>query len=128
MKFLKIFGLFIALHLIGWGGAHYYQSQHPKEILIVADTSYAMRDKFPAMLEWINDYDKQARYKHIVVGTDKALLGDLASLPSRNVIFRTSFGSLTAENLARYDQNPADQKILLSDGSQQPAGWKLVKF
>ncbi len=128
MKFLKIFGLFILLHLIGWGGAHYYQSQHPKEILIVADTSYAMRDKFPAMLDWINAYDKTTRYKHIVVGTDKAELGDLDRLQSRNVIFRTSFGFLTAADLARYDQTIADQKILLSDGSQQPAGWKVVKF
>ena len=128
MKFIKVFALFILIQAAAWAGAHVYQNQHRETVLLVADTSYAMKPKFPAMQEWIENYDAKARYKQILVGTDKAMLGNLADLKSKAVIFRTSFGSMTAESLARYDTTSAKQKILLSDGKVQASGWEVVKF
>ncbi|MFZ1345116.1 hypothetical protein [Thiothrix eikelboomii] len=128
MKFIKVFALFFLIHAAAWAGAHVYQNQHRELVLIVADTSYAMKPKFPAMQDWIENYETKARYKDIQIGTDKALLGNLADLKSKTVIFRTSFGSMTAESLARYQTIPASQKILLSDGKVQAQGWEVVKF
>lgn len=128
MKFIKVFALFILIQAAAWAGAHVYQNQHRETILIVADTSYAMKPKFPAMQEWIENYEAKARYKYLLVGTDKAMLGNLVDLKSKTVIFRTSFGSMTAESLARYESTVASRKILLSDGKIQAAGWDVVKF
>lgn len=120
--------MFFILHVAAWAGAHVYQNQHRETVLVVADTSYAMKPKFPAMQEWIENYAAKARYKDIQIGTDKAMLGNLADLKSKNVIFRTSFGSMTTESLARYDGTTASKKILLSDGKIQASGWEVVKF
>lgn len=128
MKVIKVFALFILIQALAWAGAHVYQNQHRETVLIVADTSYAMKPKFPAMQDWIENYETQARYKNLLIGTDKAMLGNLADLKSKTVIFRTSFGSMTAESLARYTELPAKQKILLSDGKIQPDGWEVIKF
>lgn len=128
MKFIKVFALFFLIQAAVWAGAHVYQNQHRETVLVVADTSYAMKPKFPAMLDWIENYASQTRYKDILVGTDKAMLGHLAELKSKNVIFRTSFGSMTAENLTRYDTTQASRKILLSDGKVQAKDWEVVKF
>lgn len=128
MKFIKVFALFFLIHAAAWAGAHVYQNQHRETILVVVDTSYAMKPKFPAMQTWIEDFEAKARYKNILIGTDKALLGNLADLKSKTVIFRTSFGSMTTANLARYADTTATKKILLSDGKVQIAGWELVKF
>lgn len=128
MKFIKVFALFILIQAVAWAGAHVYQNQHRETILIVVDTSYAMKPKFPAMQDWIDNYETKARYKNLLIGTDKAMLGDLAELKSKTVIFRTSFGSMTAESLVRYADTPATKKILLSDGKVQIAGWELIKF
>lgn len=120
--------MFFIFHAAAWAGAHVYQTQHRETVLVVADTSYAMKPKFPAMQEWIENYAAKARYKDIQVGTDKAMLGNLADLKSKNVIFRTSFGSMTTESLAHYDGTTASKKILLSDGKIQASGWEVVKF
>ena len=69
------------------------------------------------------------RYKSVTIGTDKALLGKLTDLSSKDVIFRTSFGKLTNDNLLRlYSNIDADTRILLSDGSLQPQDWELITF
>lgn len=128
MKFIKVFALFILIQAAAWATAHVYQNQHRETILIVVDTSYAMKSKFPAMQDWIENYETQARYKTLLIGTDKALLGKLADLKSKTVIFRTSFGSMTADSLARYADTIATKKILLSDGKVQANGWEVVKF
>lgn len=128
MKALKVFALFIVLHVAAWAGTHVYLSQHPPQLLVVVDTSYAMKPQFGAMEAWINALQTSTRYQHIVVGTDKAMLGDLDSIQSKATIFRTVFGRMTAENLQRYEQVQASEKILLSDGSIRPAGWKVVTF
>ena len=128
MKSLKIFGLFLVLHAAAWAGTHVYLSQHQPDVLIVVDTSYALKPQFAAMERWIAAREASTRYKKIVVGTDKALLGELASLKSREAIFRTAFGRMSAENLQRYAQMSAAEKILLSDGSIKPTGWTVVTF
>ena len=128
MKSLKIFGLFLVLHAAAWAGTHVYLSQHQPDVLIVVDTSYALKPQFAAMERWIAAREASTRYKKIVVGTDKALLGELASLKSREAIFRTAFGRMSAENLQRYAQTSAVEKILLSDGSIKPTGWTVVTF
>ena len=128
MKLLKVFGLFLMLHVATWAGAHLYLSQHQPDVLIVVDTSYALKPQFAAMERWIAQREATTRYQRILVGTDKALLGELASLKSKEAIFRTAFGRMSAENLQRYEATIAREKILLSDGSIKPAGWTVVTF
>ena len=128
MKFVKIFSLFLVLHLVAWSGAHWYLSQNKPEVLLVVDTSYSMKPKFNEMKEWIASFDSSSRYKTVVVGTDKALLGNLDGLKSHSVIFRTAFGRMTETNLQRYSNSKSKEKIFLSDGSLTPDGWKLVIF
>ncbi|MGB0848655.1 MAG: hypothetical protein ACPGSM_18125 [Thiolinea sp.] len=128
MKGLKVFALFILLHITGWAAAHVYMNQNPQQVLVVVDTSYAMKPKFPAMQDWIDQMEASARYQVVRIGTDKAMLGKLADLKSRSVIFRTAFGRMTAENLTRYRGVDAGEKILLSDGKIKPEGWRVVSF
>ncbi len=128
MKIIKIFSVFILLHISAWGATHFYLSNNRSEILLVVDTSYAMKPKFSTMKEWIIDLEKKAHYKKIIVGTDKALLGDLTQLKSKDIIFRTAFGRMNSEHLNRYTGSDAKKKILLSDGTIQPEGWQVVIF
>ncbi len=128
MKWLKVFALFAVLHIVGWAAAHVYLNQNPQQVLVVVDTSFAMKPKFSAMQDWIDTHAAAARYQVVTIGTDKAMLGPLADLKSRSVIFRTAFGRIVAENLERYRGFKADEKILLSDGKLQPDGWTVVAF
>ena len=128
MKFLKVFGLFFLLQALAWGATHVYLSQHQPTVLVVVDTSYALRPRFSTMEQWLNNFQANTRYKHILIGTDKALLGDLERLPSKSTIFRTAFGRMSVENLQRYADIAAEKKILLSDGSIQAPGWKVITF
>lgn len=129
MKWLKILTPMLVLHLFVWIGSHIYFANNKQEVLLVVDTSYSMKEKSARVLDWINQYEASDRYKNITIGTDKALLGDLSELSSKDVIFRTSFGKLTRDNLLRlYSNSDADVQILLSDGSLDPQGWELVTF
>ena len=69
LKIIKIFSLFFLLHAVAWGGTHYYLSQNPKEVLIVVDTSFAMKPHFPADKNWISDFKNGSRYTNIIIGT-----------------------------------------------------------
>ncbi len=128
MKWLKVFSLFIVLHIIGWAIAHGYKQSRPEQVLIVADTSNALKDQIPDMQRWIEAFAEDNRYRSIKVGTDKALIGDLVDIKSIDSIFRVSFGRSNANSLKRYDSEEADERIFLSDGTFEPAGWKLIKF
>ncbi len=129
MNFLKIFGALILLQCTLWIGSHLYFSNNKSEVLLVVDTSFSMKPNFPSVKTWIENYETSARYKNISIGTDKASLGKLEDLPSKDVIFRTSFGKLNEANLKRlYSNVSADHKILLSDGSLEPGGWNSVAF
>ena len=128
MKLLKVFALFIVLHGTAWAGAHFYLSKNKPEVLVVVDTSYSMKTKFTEVGKWIDNFESSSRYKTVVVGTDKALLGELSSLKSQSVIFRTAFGRMTDASLDLYSQNPAKERILLSDGTVKPKGWKVISF
>ena len=119
----------LALHLMVWIGSHLYFTANKQEVLLVVDTSYSMKEKSVRVLEWIDQYQASDRYKEITIGTDKAVLGELSNLASKDVIFRTSFGKLTNDNLLRlYSNTNADARILLSDGTLHPAGWELITF
>lgn len=128
MKLLKVFGLFVLLHLIGWAIAHTIKSNNPDEVLIVIDTSNSMQPHFPEMKAWLEDFQTSARYKKIMVGTDKADLGELSKYKSKEALFRTVFGRMTPENLSRYANSSANEKILLSDGTIKAPGWSVVTF
>lgn len=127
MKYLKVFSLFILLHAVAWGSTHAYLNKNKESILIVVDTSYSMKQKFPEIQSWIEDYESNARYKKIIIGTDKAMLGELNELRRKEEIFRTAFGNLKEENLKRYN-NQKSKKILLSDGVIRPDDWEIVTF
>lgn len=128
MKFLKIFSVFILLHVTAWGATHIYLNNNASEVLVVVDTSYAMKPKFNEMKAWIIDLENKSHYKTITIGTDKALLGKLKTLKSKDVIFRTAFGRMGQDQLNRYTGSTAKQKFLLSDGSITPDGWNVISF
>jgi len=128
MKWVKVFGLFAFLHLGAWLASHIWLSSHPETTLIVADTSFSMKDEFPAMRRWIDDYVSTSRYTRVIVGTDKALIGPYEELRSSDAIFRTAFGRSSADSLQRYGVIEADARVLLSDGSFNAAGWTSVDF
>ena len=128
MKWLKVFALFFGLHAAAWAAAHVYHGSNPKTVLVVADTSFIMKPQFAAMQKWIEDFETDGRYQEIMIGTDKALIGPLTDIRSRNSIFRAAFGKSSAESLLRYSSFTADKKIWLSDGSITPNGWSVVKF
>ena len=128
MKLAKVFAAFLALHMVGWGAAHFYMSQNARTVLVIADTSFAMKAKFPQMQNWIDQYQSAARYRKIMVGSDKALLGDLADIRSISQVFRANYGRLKEDSLQKFESVDATEKFLLSDGSVTPAGWTLVSF
>ncbi len=127
MKPVKILFLFFLLHCFAWGGTHLYLSGSPEKILVVVDTSYSMKKKFPQVERWIKSFHGSARYKEISIGTDKALIGNIDDLNSYNDIFRTSFGRFKLESLNKYSSSP-DKRFFLSDISSAPEGWELVSF
>ena len=128
MKWLKVFSLFILLHAAAWVVAHAYQSKNPRTVLVVADTSFDMKPHFVSMENWIDNFEKTGRYQEILIGTDKAMIGPLYDIQSRNSIFRAAFGKSSIESLQRYNSSSADTKIWLSDGSIKPDGWRVVTF
>ncbi len=127
-KGLSVFAAFALIHLAGWVGADRYLAASPSQVLVVVDTSYSMKPHFPAMDSWLKDQDANARYEKLIVGTDKATLGEFRKLKSSSVIFRTSFGRMSADALRKYERIPARKKILLSDGSIEPDGWDVIEF
>jgi len=128
MKWLKVFALFIVLHVVGWFGAHWYKSKNPQQVLVVADTSFALKSQYPNMQRWIEDYASDSRYRQIIVGTDKAMIGDLSEIKSIDSIFRVSFGRSNSDSLKRYESERVDERIFLSDGEFTASGWTMVKF
>lgn len=128
MKWLKVFALFLVLHFVGWVGAHWYKSKNPQRVLVVADTSFALKSQYPDMQRWIENYAGESRYRQIIIGTDKATIGDLAEIKSIDSIFRVSFGRSDSQSLKRYDSLPFDERIFLSDGEFMAPGWSMVKF
>lgn len=128
MKWLKVFSVFLMLHVATWAAAHIYMTQNPATVLIIADTSFSMKPWFVDMQHWIDDYAERGRYRRMLIGTDKAMIGDLAEVKSRESIFRTAFGRSDAGDLLQYDNVRADEYILLSDGTFRMPGWQLVIF
>lgn len=128
MKWLKVFALFLVIHIAGWFGAHWYKSNNPQQVLVVADTSFALKSQYPEMQRWIENYAGDSRYRKITVGTDKATIGELSEIKSIDSIFRVSFGRSDSRSLKRYDSLPFDERIFLSDGEFTPSGWSMITF
>ena len=128
MKWVKVFSIFIVVHLLLWFGAHVYRSSYPTKVLIGVDTSFSLTSQFPAMQSWIADYEANARYEAITIVTDKSEIGPLKSISSRQSIFRTAFGRSEAADFQRYESLAADKRILLSDGSFVMQGWEMTRF
>ena len=123
-----VFAAFVLLHTGAWIGADRYLSASPRQVLVVADTSYSMKTQFPKMQAWLKQQQDGSRYQALLVGTDKAMLGEFRKLKSATVIFRTAFGRMSLGALKKYDAVDASEKILLSDGSVNPDGWSVVVF
>lgn len=128
MKWIKVFAVFIVLNLIAWFGAHWYKKDSPELVLVVADTSFALKPQYPDMQRWIENFANDNRYRKVLVGTDKAFIGDLAEVRSVSSIFRVSFGRSSADSLKQYESQQVDERIFLSDGEVTPSGWTLVRF
>jgi len=128
MKWVKVLAVFITLHVGAWVATHWYRNSNPTEVLMVVDTSFALKSQFPAMQQWIEKYENSARYESITIATDKSLLGPLESIISRESIFRAAFGRSESADLNKYKNYPADKRLILSDGSFVMQGWELVRF
>jgi hypothetical protein len=128
MKWLKVFSVFIVLHVLLWAGAHTYRTLNPTVVLVGVDTSFSLKPQFPAMQAWIEAYEAEARYESISVVTDKSAIGPLSDISSRQSIFRTAFGRSSAADFETYNAIDADRKVLLSDGSFDLNGWDTVTF
>ncbi len=129
MRYLHLFGLLILLHALAWTASHWYLQQNKRDVLLVVDTSYSMKSHFPKVRRWLDEFEADARYRNIQVGTDKAYLGELTGLESREMIFRTAFGKLNTDALDRlYSSSDATQKYLLTDTTFDDDGWTVVKF
>lgn len=129
MAWIKSFAAFVLLQVFAWGGAHFYYSTNPKQVLLVVDTSYAMKPHFSEAQSWIDDFVGGTRYTHIEVGTDKVALGDLADLRSRDILFRTAFGRISTENVAGlYSNVDVEQKYLLTSDPIELDGWTVVSW
>ena len=87
-----------------------------------------MKDSFPQMQQWINEFKQQSRYRKVVIATDKAMIGELSDIRDRQTIFRTAFGRSSADSLLRYKSFDADSRYLLSDGSFEADDFNLVRF
>jgi len=96
--------------------------------MIGVDTSFSLKSSFPAMEEWINNYETNSRYENITIVTDKSEIGPLSAITSRQSIFRTAFGRSSAADFKRYESTAIDKKVLLSDGSFVIQGWELTSF
>jgi len=128
MKWIKVFSVFVILHVLMWLGAHTYKSISPTKVLVGVDTSFAMTEQFPAMQQWIADYEREARYESITVVTDKEAIGEFSELSSLDTIFRSAFGLSDASNFEKYENQPHSKRFLLSDGRFVKQGWELVRF
>jgi hypothetical protein len=128
VKWVKVFSVFVGLHVLAWVGTHVWLSINPRVNVVIADTSFSMRPHFSAMQTWIEDYADDVRYTRVVVGTDRAIIGPLDELRSTDDIFRTSFGRSSPEALAALRDSSADEHIVLTDGSLSASGWTAVRF
>jgi len=129
LAWLKSFIAFALLQAVFWGGTHFYFTTNPKEVLLVVDTSYAMKPHFTDAQKWIDDYVAGTRYTNIEVGTDKVALGNINDLRSRDVLFRTAFGRISAENVAGlYSNVDAERKFLLTSDPIELSGWQVVSW
>lgn len=113
---LKYLVFVIAVHVLAWGGTHWYLSGHPERILIVVDSSYEMRNQGPRVTEWVEKFSATRRYVQVHVGTDKADLGPLSELSSPAALTRSTFGRFDAQRvLTMYGHADFDEKIILSN-------------
>jgi len=128
VKWAKVFSVFIGLHLLAWACAHVYRTAAPTDVLMVVDTSFALKPQFPAMQRWMNNYESNARYEYITVATDKTVIGPLHEIKSRDTIFRAAFGRSSLNDFEQYQNHPAEKRILLSDGRFVMDGWEMVRF
>ena len=129
MKVVKVFALFLLLQLSAWGGTHWYLQSNQTDILVVVDTSFSMKPNFNRMRDWIDNFEANTRYRNIVIGTDKALLGDLDALPSKDHIFRTAFGRFSEDSLTRlYSHLKPEKRYLLTSAGVSPSGWEVVNW
>jgi hypothetical protein len=129
VAWLKSFAAFFLLQAVAWGGTHFYFSTFPKQVLLVVDTSYAMKPYFNDTEKWIEAYVASTRYTDIEVGTDKVSLGNINELRSRDVLYRTAFGRISAENVASiYSNVNAEQKVLLTSEPLQLEGWQVISW
>jgi len=129
LAWIKSFVAFALLQIGAWGGMHFYQTANPKQVLLVVDTSYAMKPHFTDAQKWIDDFVGGTRYTNIEVGTDKVSLGNINDLRSQDILFRTAFGRISAENVAGlYANVDAEQKYLLTSDPLQLDGWQVVSW
>jgi len=113
------------------GGYHFYLLQHPHKVLVLLDTSFAMRDVLPRVPALLRGLQGQ-RYTVYALETDKAPVHGFAESlkPGRiDAYAPRNLSALAARAVAApFDQ--ADEVIVVSnapaDELKLPPGWRVV--
>jgi hypothetical protein len=124
-----LIGITLVGHAGMWGGSHWYFSEHPRQILVVVDSSYDMRNHYVQLENWLADFSASRRYSRIQLGTDKLELGPLEDIKNLNVLTRSAFGRFNQERFnALYSKglNSYDERYLVSYTEHQAAGFSSI--
>ncbi len=134
---LKIFLLWFlvagTLYAAVGGGLHLYLSSEPERILVAVDSSYAMKAKWPAVVELLERLDTKNRYTHFALITEKRSVHSWQ--PDLSLGNTRAYGPRRLQRLMEQDvffsQQTADERILIT--SQSPgtedlrkAGWDII--
>ncbi|MCB1915402.1 MAG: hypothetical protein KDG52_06775 [Rhodocyclaceae bacterium] len=113
------------------GGYHAYLGKHPHKVLVLIDTSFAMREALPRLPAVLRSLEGR-RYTVYALETDKAPIHDFAARlrPGRlDAYAPRNLDALTAR-AAKPPFDRADQVILISNAAASdlpvPGNWRVV--
>ena len=112
------------------GGVHYMHVTYPSTVLLIVDTSNAIKPVKDDIVQWVRQYQLSEQYKEIHIATDKAYLGKLEDIKGPETIFRVTFGRLNLESInAKYlSQNKYDQTLLLTNQQISDDRMETIEF
>ncbi len=113
------------------GGYHFYLLQHPHKVLVLLDTSFAMRDALPRVPGLLRGLQGR-RYTVYALETDKAPVHGFADRLKLGRVdaYAPRRLSALAERAAVAPFDQADEVIVVSNAPagelQLPSGWRVV--
>lgn len=119
--------LAVLLQLGGLATAHFYHDANPRQLLLVVDSSFGLKEHQVAIERWIDRFKHDQRYAVVHFGTDKSYLG--TGDGAQQKLYRVSFGTMSAERLdTMYPAEDYQKRYLLTFTGQSPDGWETEVF